>query len=96
MANYDTLGLAPFPARETRPTDAAGRCGLAIAQAGIHFWHERVRASDGSMSNYLTLHRPDIRYFNAESRSESDPAVAAARHRTMIAAYLRNCARDQK
>jgi hypothetical protein len=91
MANYDTLGLAPYAARERRPTDESGRCGLAIAQSGIHFWHERVRASDGSMSNYLALNRPDILYFNAESRTEADPAVAAARHRVMIAAYLRSC-----
>ena len=91
MANYDTLGLAAFPERQIRPTPAADRCGIAIAQAGIHFWHESVRASDGSMSNYLALNRPEIPYFNAESRTERDHAVAAARHRQIIAAYLRNC-----
>jgi hypothetical protein len=92
MANFDTLGLSPYLARESRPTAASDRCGHAIAGAGIHFWHERVAASDGSMSNYLALNRPDIRYFNAESRAEGDPAKAAARHRLMIAAYLQNCA----
>lgn len=91
MANFDTLGLSPYLARESRPTAASDRCGLAIAGAGIHFWHEPVTASDGSMSNYLALNRPDIAYFNAESRAESDPAKAAARHRLMITAYLRNC-----
>jgi hypothetical protein len=92
MANFDTLGLSPYLARESRPTAASDRCGTAIAGAGIHFWHERVAASDGSMSNFLALNRPDISYFNAESRAESDPAKAAARHRLMIAAYLQNCA----
>ncbi len=91
MANYDTLGLAAFPARQGRPAPAADRCGAAIAQGGIHFWHEPVRASDGSMSNYLALNRPEIRYFNAESRAEHDPAVATARHRRIITAFLRNC-----
>ena len=48
------------------------------------------------MSNYLALNRPDIRYFNAESRAERDPAVAAARHRQIIAAYLRNCTDERQ
>ena len=91
MANFDTLGLSPYLARNRRPTAASDRCGLAISGAGIHFWHEPVTASDGSMSNYLALNRPDISYFNAESRAEPDPALAAARHRIMIAAYLQNC-----
>ena len=60
MANFDTLGLSPALARNRRPTAASDRCGLAISGAGIHFWHEPVTASDGSMSNYLALNRPDI------------------------------------
>lgn len=92
MANYDSFILTPFSARASRPTDAAVRCGQAIAAAGISFWHERVDRSDGSMSNYLTLNRPDVSYFNAESRAERDPALAAVRHRVMIASYLHNCA----
>lgn len=91
MANYDTLGLAAYLARNGKPDVAALECGQAIANAGVHFWHERVSLSDGSMSNYLILNRPDIAYFNAESRAEVDLAVAAARHKVMIAAYLDGC-----
>jgi hypothetical protein len=93
MANYDTLGLTAYLAKDDRPKNAAAKCGRAIANSGVHFWHERVKSSDGSMSNYLALNRPDIAYFNAESRMEIDLAVAAARHKIMIAAYLANCAK---
>lgn len=91
MANYDTLGLAAYLARNGKPDAAALKCGQAIANAGVHYWHEPVSVSDGSMSNYLILNRPDIAYFNAESRAEIDLAVAAARHKVMIAAYLDGC-----
>ncbi|HEV7234409.1 MAG TPA: hypothetical protein VGN36_09190 [Sphingorhabdus sp.] len=88
MANYDTLGLTAYRASDGTPAE---QCGRAIADAGVHFWHERVAKSDGSMSNYLILNRPEIAYFNAESRAEIDLAVAAARHRKMIEAYLDGC-----
>lgn len=91
MANADTLGLTAYLAREGGPDDAKAKCGQGIANDGIHFWHERVAKSDGSMSNYLALNRPDIAYFNAESRSEANLAIAAARHGVMISAYLKNC-----
>lgn len=91
MANYDTLGLTAYLAANGKPDDAAASCGLALANAGVHFWHERVRTSDGSMSNYLVLNRPEIQYFNAESRAEIDLALASGRHRVMIGAYLANC-----
>jgi hypothetical protein len=93
MANYDTLGLTAYLARNGKPGATASKCGQAIATSGVHFWHERVSVSDGSMSNYLILNRPDIAYFNAESRAEVDLAVAAARHKVMIAAYLDGCAK---
>ena len=67
-----------------------------MANSGVHFWHERVAQSDGSMSNYLILNRPDIAYFNAESRAEIDLAVAASRHKTMIDAYLVHCKSGDK
>jgi hypothetical protein len=91
MANYDTLGLTAYLARDSKPGDASARCGQAIANAGVHFWHERVSVSDGSMSNYLILYRPEISYYNAESRTEVDLALASARHRVMINAYLDGC-----
>lgn len=91
LANFDTLGLTAYLAKDGKPDETAAKCGQAIANAGVHFWHERVRASDGSMSNYLAFNRPDIRYFNAESRAEIDLAVAAVRHKFMVAVYLANC-----
>lgn len=96
MANFDTLGLTAYLARDGRPSPSAQECGRSIANSGVHFWHERVAKSDGSMSNYLILHRPEIPYFNAESRAEIDLAVAAARHKVMIDAYLKYCISGNK
>ncbi len=91
MANYDTLGLIAYPGRDGKPSVAAIRCRNALNDAGIHFWHERVDKSDGSLSNYLALERPDIPYFNAESREETDLTMSAARHAVMIKSYLERC-----
>ena len=91
MANYDTLVLTAYLARQGKPSSAAIGCRNAINRAGVHFWHERVTLSDGSMSNYLALNHPDIAYLNAESRDELDLGLAAARHSVMIAAYLNRC-----
>lgn len=91
MANFDTLGLTAYLAKEVRPSLSAQDCGSKIAHSGVHFWHERVANSDGSLSNYLILHRPEIPYFNAESRAEINLAVSAARHKVMIDAYLEHC-----
>lgn len=62
-----------------------------MTNAGVHFWHERVARSDGSMSNYLVLNHPDIAYLNAESRLETDLILASSRHKVMINAYLDGC-----
>lgn len=97
MDNADTLALAAFLAKNGGPSEPDNSCGVAMAQSGVHFWHEPVRVSDGSLSNYLAINRPDIAYLNAESRVEIDLAVAAGRHAIMIAAYLDKCRnlRDQ-
>jgi len=50
-----------------------------------------VGESDGSLSNYLAINRPDIAYVNVESRAEADLSLAAKRHELMIAAYFSNC-----
>lgn len=91
MANYDTLGLIAYPARNGGPSAADVACRNHLTKSGIHFWHEKVDESDGSLSNYLALKRPEIPYFNAESRSESDLSQSAARHLVMIDAYLQGC-----
>ncbi len=93
MANYDTLGLTAYLSQKRMPDTAAIACRYAMTKAGVHFWHERVGASDGSMSNYLAINRPDILYFNAESREETDLSAAAMRHTIMIQAYLAGCSR---
>lgn len=92
MANPDTFALSAFVEASGAPPAKDIACGNAMARSGVHFWHEPVRASDGSLSNYLILNRPDIAYVNAESRLEVDLALAASRHAIMIKAYLEKCA----
>jgi hypothetical protein len=96
MANHDTLGLTAYLATGGGPPDDAARCGQAIANAGVHFWHERVGQSDGSMSNYLILNQPEIRYFNAESRDDINLALSASRHAIMVKAFLDSCVSGNK
>ena len=91
MANYDTLGLTAYLASAGQPPEDAAKCGQAVAHAGVHFWHERVAQSDGSMSNYLILNQPEVPYFNAESRADIDLALSASRHAVMVKAYLDGC-----
>ena len=91
LINYDTLGLIPYLNAQGAPDKKTEACGLGLSQAGVHFWAENVDRSDGSLSNYIILNRPDIEYFNAESRRETDLAIASARHKLMIAAYLQLC-----
>ena len=95
MANYDTLGLTAYLSQKRMPDADAIACRNAMIKAGVHFWHERVGTSDGSMSNYLAINRPDIPYFNGESREETDLSTAAARHKIMIEAYLAGCMRSR-
>ncbi len=95
MANHDTFGLTAYLASNGQPDADAVACRNAMVRSGVHFWHERVGTSDGSMSNYLALKQPDIKYFNAESRNERDLAVAAARFRIMVSAYLANCVKSR-
>jgi hypothetical protein len=96
MDNYDTLGLIAYASKDGGPSAQSVACRNALNDAGIHFWHERVNKSDGSLSNYLALERPEIPYFNAESREEIDLAVSAARHGVMIDAYLQRCRSGDK
>jgi hypothetical protein len=91
MANPDTLALSAFLARRGGPPATDLACGSGMAKSGVHFWHEEVGKSDGSLSNYLALNRPDIAYMNAESRTETDLALSAGRHAIMIKVYLEKC-----
>lgn len=96
MANYDTLGLVAYARAHRSPSAAGELCGRALSDSGIHFWHEDVGQSDGSMSNYLALNEPDIAYFNAESRAEADLAIAASRHLIMVKTFIDRCSSGNK
>jgi hypothetical protein len=91
LIDYDTLGLIPYLNTQGATDKKTEACGLGLSQVGVHFWAENVGRSDGSLSNYIILNRPDIAYFNAESRRETDLAIASARHRLMVASYLQVC-----
>ena len=94
MANYDTLALSAYLSQRGNPAADSIACRIAMTGAGVHFWHERVGQSDGSMSNYLALKHPDVAYFNAESRLETDLDIASARYQVMISAYLKGCSKS--
>jgi hypothetical protein len=91
LANYDTLGIIPYRTVAGAQDQKTGNCALGLSKAGVHIWLENVGRSDGSLSNYIMLNRPEIAYFNAESRRETDLSIASARHMLMVAAYLKAC-----
>lgn len=84
----DSYAIIPY---RGKIAEADVQCRNALTARGVHVWHERVGKSDGSLSNYVALNLPTIRYVNMESRREADLSVAAERHRLMIAAYLDGC-----
>ena len=94
MANYDTLALSAYLSQRGNPAADSIACRIAMTGAGVHFWHERVGQSDGSMSNYLALKQPDFAYLNAENRLETDLDIASARYQVMISAYLKGCSKS--
>jgi hypothetical protein len=84
---------AIFPYRSDQgisPGDAG--CRNSLNENGIHVWHERVGKSDGSLSNYIALNRPEIAYVNFEAERAADLSIAAGAQRIMIDAYLSTCA----
>ncbi len=86
----DTLALLPYP----RGMDAQrGFCAKRLMARDFNIVFEGVGSSDGSLSNYATLH--GLRYVNLETRERgSDPAaIAQARDRliTMIDAVMSEC-----
>jgi hypothetical protein len=89
LADPDSYAILPY--RAPKKPDADIQCRNALTGKGVHVWHEAVGNSDGSLSNYVALSRPEISYVNMESRREVDFAIAAERHRLMIAAYLSGC-----
>ena len=91
LANYDSFPLMPFLANAGGPPPKDVACRTALNGKGVHFWHERVNVSDGSMSNYVVLNRPNITYINIESRAETNLAIASERHLAMLSAMRDVC-----
>jgi hypothetical protein len=89
LADPDSYAIIPYLPPKLSETDVQCRNGLI--EEGVHVWHERVKKSDGSLSNYVALNMPMTRYVNMESRREMDLTIASERHRLMIAAYLKRC-----
>jgi hypothetical protein len=85
----DVYAILPYASALVPQHDSD--CRKALTASSIHVWHERVIESDSSLSNYLALNRPDVRYVNMEAKREPDLAKAAEAQRLMIAAYLKNC-----
>ncbi len=86
----DSYAILPYR-RGAGISPNAKACRKALNSAGIHVWHEKVGTSDGSLSNYIALHRPEIDYVNAEAKRENDIAIAARVHIMMVDAFLVHC-----
>jgi hypothetical protein len=86
----DSYAILPYR-RDKGISPNAVACRKALNAAGIHVWHEKVSSSDGSLSNYIALNRPDLDYVNAEAKRETILSVAANVHALMVAAFLTHC-----
>jgi hypothetical protein len=91
LANYDTLAIMPYRTQSDKRDEKDARCGTSLVKKGIHFWHEWVRVSDGSLSNYIAFNRARKAYLNVEALRDDDIAKASRRHMLMIAAYMDAC-----
>lgn len=89
LKDHDSYAILPFVVPKMQEYDV--RCRNTLVQAGVHVWHEPVRKTDGSLSNYVVLESPALLYVNMESRRETDLTLASERHRLMIDAYLAGC-----
>jgi hypothetical protein len=87
----DVYAIMPYRSGKAVPAADAG-CRSALNAAGVNVWHEGVERSDGSLSNYIALNRPDIAYVNLEAKREANLAPGAEAQRLMIDAYLNGCA----
>jgi hypothetical protein len=87
----DVYAIFPYMSDQGISPGDAG-CRNSLNEKGIHVWHERVGKSDGSLSNYIALNRPEIAYVNFEAERADDLAIGAEAQRIMIDAYLASCA----
>lgn len=72
----DTLALVPYP-RDGDPR--ATFCAKRLGDADFNIIFERVTTSDGSLSNYASLH--GLNYINLETRETGSAGIADARNR---------------
>lgn len=91
LDNPDVYAILPYVASKTI-SDGEILCRNAMNQVGINVWHERIGRSDGSLSNYVALQRPEIAYVNFEAKREDDLSIGAETQRLMIDAYMEKCA----
>jgi hypothetical protein len=87
----DVYAILPY----TAATDIAAadkKCRAALTAENINVWHEKVRRSDGSLSNYVALNFPLQAYVNFEAQRDDDLAPAVEAQRQMIDAYMKGCA----
>jgi hypothetical protein len=90
LRDPDVYAILPYAAQNGISSDAH-TCRTRLNAKGVNVWHERVGTSDGSLSNYIALQRPDINYVNAEAKREIDLTQATAAHGLMVDAYLMGC-----
>jgi hypothetical protein len=90
LADPDVYAIMPYRAG-TPISNGDAQCRASLNAAGVNVWHERVEWSDGSLSNYLSLNRPEIAYANFEVKRERDIAIGADAQKLMIDAYLASC-----
>ncbi|HEX4873286.1 MAG TPA: hypothetical protein VFV06_00155 [Sphingorhabdus sp.] len=86
----DAYAIIPYDANRGI-SDGEAACRGKLNEKGIHVWHERVGKSDGSLSNYIALNRPEIAYVNFEAERAADLSIGAEAQRIMIDAYLESC-----
>ncbi|MFN3749033.1 MAG: hypothetical protein ACK4SJ_10140 [Sphingorhabdus sp.] len=86
----DVYAIIPYDA-DRGISDGEAACRGKLNEKGIHVWHERVGKSDGSLSNYIALNRPEIAYVNFEAERAADLSIGAEAQRLMIDAYLESC-----
>jgi hypothetical protein len=91
LDDADVFAIMPYSA-DSGISPLAMTCRKHLNMAGVHVWHERVGKSDGSLSNYIALQRPDIAYVNFEAKRESDLNQSAKAQGMMIKAYMKVCA----
>lgn len=87
----DVYAILPYPAQTGISPDQTA-CRSALTARNINVWHEKVRQSDGSLSNYIALNHPSQAYVNFEAQRDENLAPGAEAQGLMIDAYVEGCA----